>query len=277
MKILPTVRIFAVVASAVLTIAPLAACSSETKTSEGADALPTVTAGTLTVGVPTFPPFVGVENGEITGPDGEIVKAIADHYQLEVVAKPYDFAALIPAVRQGRIDVAIGSIFRTQERAKVVDFSDPLYIEPGSFIAREKIASIDSIKGKRVGTVQGYNWNDDFAAIYGDDLVQYPSSAELKQDLIAGRLDVAVDSHGTALYLYKDTGFSVTVLPPDERVESTTSPGQTALVLAKDKAQLRDALNAAVAQLHEDGSIARFLEQAGLDPTAATTGEPRLA
>jgi polar amino acid transport system substrate-binding protein len=271
-------RVFSAVAAVALLIAPLAACSGEQKAADlGAAPFPTVKAGALTVGIPTFPPFVALEGATITGPDGDIVNAIAEHYGLEVVAKPYDFAALIPAVQQGRIDVAIGSIFRTHERAKAVDFSDPLYIEPGAFIARDAFTSIDNLKGKRVGTVQGYNWNPDFEAIYGDQLVLYPSSAELKQDLIAGRLDAAIDSQGTALYLYKDDGFTVTVLPADDRVESTTAPGQTAFVLAKDKPELKQGLNEEIARLHKDGSISRFLEQAGLDPAAATTGTPRLA
>ncbi|MGB3483776.1 MAG: ABC transporter substrate-binding protein [Mycobacterium sp.] len=274
-------RVLSALAAAAMLLAPLAACSSGQQEQESADSgsapFPTVQTGALTVGVPTFPPFVGLEGGTITGPDGDIVNAIAEHYGLEVVARPYDFAALIPAVQQGRIDVAIGSIFRTHERNKSVDFSHPLYIEPGAFIATEPITSIDSLIGKRVGTVQGYNWNPDLEAIYGDSLALYPSSSELKQDLIAGRLDAAVDSQGTALYLYQDDGFTVTVLPADGRVESTTAPGQTAFVLAKDKPELKDGLNSAIKQLHEDGSIAGFLEEAGLDPAAATTGDPRFA
>jgi polar amino acid transport system substrate-binding protein len=270
-------RLGALAAAGLLALSA-AACSSEAAETDGASVdapFETVTAGTITVGVPTFPPFSGIEDGRIVGPDGEVVYEIAEHYGLEVVAEPYEFSALIPAVQQGRIDVAIGSIFRTTERDKVIDFTDPIYIEPGSFIAKDDISSVDDLKGKRVGTIQGYNWVEDVDRELGGELAQYPSSVELKQDLEAGRLDVGIDSYGTALYLYEGTEFQVKVLPPDERIAAATNPGQVGFVVKTGSTDLTEAFNDVIATLHEEDAIAPILEGAGLDPSAAKVGEPR--
>ena len=234
----------------------------------------TIEPGVLTVGVPTFPPFIGLDGDKITGPEGEIVYELAKLNDLTVKAVPYGFSALIPAVQQGRVDIGIGSLFRTKVRAEAVDFTDPIYIEPGSIVSKDGISSVDDLVGKRVGTVQGYNWVDDVNKVLGGDLKQYPSSTELKQDLEQGRLDAAIDSHGTALYLYKDTDFQVNVIEPSEQIAASTNPGQTAIILKKGNTELADILNTSIAELHENGFIADALKEAGLDLSAAEVGEP---
>jgi polar amino acid transport system substrate-binding protein len=229
------------------------------------------------VGVPNFPPFIGLEDGELTGPDGEIITALAEQHGLEVKAEVYDFAALIPAIQQGRIDVAIGSIFRTAERAEVVDFTDPLYTEPAGVISRSGEDAVADFADKKVGTIQGYNWVEDVQQVLGDNkLTLYPSSAELQQDLEAGRIDVGIDSYGTAQYLYRDTDFQVKQLAEDERIATSLEPGQTAVLVSKDNPALTTALNVGVAELHESGFIADALQKVGLDPSAAETGAPRI-
>ncbi|WP_165216228.1 ABC transporter substrate-binding protein [Schaalia sp. ZJ1691] len=262
----------------------LAACStgSGSGTNESADAKNEertsadglIDDGVLAVGVPTFPPFIGLDNGEITGPEGKILNEIASLNGWTIKAQPYDFAALIPAVQQGRIDIGMGSLFRTKERATSVDFSDPIYIEPGSIISREGYSSVRDLVDVKVGTVQGFNWVDDVNTVLGGDLKQYPSSAELKADLESGRLDAAIDSHGTALYLYAGSDYVVKVIEPDDEIEASTNPGQTGIILHKGNAALAQKLNSAIATLHDNGFIAKVLKDAGLDPDAATIGEP---
>ncbi|MDO4258467.1 MAG: ABC transporter substrate-binding protein [Actinomycetaceae bacterium] len=269
-------RRFTALISAALVAITAAACSPSGAQSGQSAAAQSGLAqeGVLRVGVPTFPPFVGIENGQITGPEGKIVNEIARLNGWKVEASPYEFSALIPAVQQGRIDIGIGSIFRTKVRAESVDFTAPIYIEPGSIISKEGHSSVRDLVDLRVGTVQGYNWVDDVNKVLGGDLKEYPSSAELKADLEAGRLDAVIDSHGTALYLYKDTPYQVNVIAPDKDIAASTNPGQTAIILQKGNSSLQSQIDASIAELHENGFIAKTLEEAGLDPKAATIGEP---
>lgn len=272
--------LWSVAAVAALSVG-LAACSSSAPDSDpqgSTDAtVSTITEGTLTVGVPNFPPFVGVKDGEITGLDGEIITELAEKNGLKIKAEAYEFAALVPAIQQGRIDVAIGAIFRTAERAEVVDFSDPIYIEPGGVISKDGISAVDDFSKLKVGTIQGYNWVEDVQKVLGDnELSLYPSSAELQQDLEAGRIDVGIDSYGTAQYLYRGSIFQVEKLAADDRIKAATEPGQTAILVSKDNPELTKALNVGLAELHKDGTIADILKTAGLDPSAADTGDPRV-
>lgn len=236
----------------------------------------TIETGTLTVGVPTFPPFIGLDGDTITGPDGAIIRAIAERLHLKIKPVSYEFSALIPALQQNRIDVALGSMFRTTERAKVINFSDPLYLEPGSLVSKTNVQTVDELVGKRVGTVQGYNWVDDVQKILGDQkLATYPSSTELKQDLEAGRLDVAIESDGTSRYLYKDEGYQINKLPKDERIQAAIHPGQTALLFNQKNTALRDSANVQIQDLHKNTTVIQdALSAAGLDPAAEKVGDP---
>jgi ABC-type amino acid transport substrate-binding protein len=49
---------------------------------------------------------------------------------------------------------------------------------------------------------------------------------------------------------------------------------QVAFVLSKGDKDLKDGLDAVIATLHQDGSIAAVLKKAGLDPDKAETGAP---
>jgi polar amino acid transport system substrate-binding protein len=270
----------AVAAALVLTGCSSGTSSSGTSSSSGSSDAPfsTITAGTLTVGVPTFPPFIGLENGKVTGPEGKIITKIADEYGLTVKPVAYDFSGLVTAVQQHRIDVAIGSIFRTAERAKAVGLSDPIYLEPGAVISKDGVDAVDDFEDRKVGTIQGYNWVDDLKKVLGDNkLTLYPSSADLQKDLEAGRIDVGIDSYGTAQYLYKGSSFKVEEFAADDRIKAGTAgnPGQTAILYAKDAKRLGTGLDEAIAKLHDDGYIAKTLEDAGLGEST-DTGAPRL-
>ncbi len=93
----------------------------------------------IRVGIsPDFKPFEYYdENGEIKGFDIDLMNSIAEKtgYEIEWVALSFD--ALIPAVQSGNVDCAISAIAKTEERAKLVDYSIPYlnakvtYVEDG--------------------------------------------------------------------------------------------------------------------------------------------------
>ncbi len=77
-----------------------------------------------------FPPFayMGGENGrDIVGFDIELAREIAKDLGLELKVINMSFDQLIPSVEKGDIDMAICSITITDERKKIVNFSDKYY------------------------------------------------------------------------------------------------------------------------------------------------------
>lgn len=68
----------------------------------------------------------------------------------------------------------------------------------------------------------------------------------------------------------------VHVSEPDERVRATMEAAQAGIPYNKSATDLGVALDAAIAEMHADGSIVAILKSYGLDGTAANIGEPRL-
>lgn len=79
----------------------------------------------------TFPPFeYRADNGEITGFDIDLIKAIGEDQGLTVEIQHLGFDSLIPALQTGSIDVAASGMSITPERQNSVLFSDA-YINAG--------------------------------------------------------------------------------------------------------------------------------------------------
>jgi polar amino acid transport system substrate-binding protein len=86
-----------------------------------------VNAGKLTVGTPVTPPYVLKNGGEITGVDAEIIKEIAALECLEVDWQEVTFAAGMQSLQSGRVDTSMGGIYRTAERAGLLDLGATAY------------------------------------------------------------------------------------------------------------------------------------------------------
>ena len=92
----------------------------------------------------TYPPFEFQKDGKYVGIDIDLMNAIAAEEGFEVEIKPMDFKGIIPAITANQLDGAIASISITDERKKVVDFSDPYYQAGLSLIVNEDNNDIKS-------------------------------------------------------------------------------------------------------------------------------------
>jgi polar amino acid transport system substrate-binding protein len=234
----------------------------------------TVEKGTLTVSTFDLPPFTKVDGKNLTGVDGDILKAVAKKECLSVTAKPMGTAAVIPTVQAGRADVSAGDWYRTAKRAEVVSLTDPLYTDQMGVISKEGVTKISDMVGKTVGTVDGYLWVDDIKKVLGSSVKVYPNSLNMVQDLKAGRIDIGIDSFGSAKF--SNPQLKVTVAEPDQRVAASLEGAQAAFPTVKSNSALLAALNANIAELHSSGELVKILEAHGLPASAADTGAPRL-
>jgi polar amino acid transport system substrate-binding protein len=231
--------------------------------------------GTLTVGLTEIPPFSYTKGADAAGVDVDIVEQFALANCLDVTYEPVTYTAAIPSVQDERVDLTIGDWYRTRERTAVVNLSAPLYLDEMGAVSKG-ITTVDDLKGKAVGTVDGYLWVEDLRKLLGGDLKVYPSSVELKQDLEAGRLDVAIDAYGTALYYFKGSNYKVTTVKPDPAVDATVEPAQTTFPYPKGATELGEALDESIAQLHKSGKMEEILTKHGLPASSADVGKPRL-
>lgn len=264
----------------VLTCATLVAGPAAAETCTPAHKFDTIQKGVMTVAATTFPPFsIPQTDGSITGIDAEIVNSIAAMECLTVKAVPVEYAAAIQYVVAGKADVAIGDYYRTEIRQQVVNMSSPLYVDEMGILSKDGLDTIDSLKGKNVGTVQGYLWVADMKAVLGNDLKLYNTNVAMQQDLRAGRIQVGVDGTAASVEAQKKgalEGIQIKVAKPDPRVRASVEAAQAGLPLSKTNDAMLIAVNEDLAEIRKSGKLVEIMEKFGMPASAAETGAPRL-
>ncbi|WP_163220331.1 substrate-binding periplasmic protein, partial [Citrobacter freundii] len=78
--------------------------------------------------------------------------------------------------------------YRTAAREKVVTLSNPVYLDQLAVASIEGYDTLDQLKGKKVGTVEGYAWVTQMENEL-EGSTTYPSSLNLAQDIQSKRID----------------------------------------------------------------------------------------
>ncbi|MBK0422045.1 amino acid ABC transporter substrate-binding protein [Leucobacter sp. CSA2] len=237
-----------------------------------ADTFSTVAPGTLTVSLYSLPPFVAPTNdGGIEGVDADILESFAAKECLTITPAPVATAAVIPAVQGGRADVAAGAWWRSADRAKVVALTEPVYLDEMAVVSSEGLDELSQLRGKRVGTVDGYLWVKDAKAYLQDGLKVYKSANDMYQDLKVGRITIALDGYGDAPLHAPDR--KVKVIKPDPAVAASLRPPQTCYPVSLENAKLLDALNTHISEMKGSGELKKILKKHGLPGSSADTGD----
>jgi polar amino acid transport system substrate-binding protein len=228
--------------------------------------LTTYTSGTLTVGVPENPPYTKTEGTSASGLEIDIVTKLAADECLNIAYVPITYANGIPMIsEQKRTDIATGGWYVTAARAKQVGFTTPTFYDTMGIISKTGASSVSDIQSVgTVGTGTGFSWNEDMTKILGASLKQYPGTVEMKQDLLNGRLQAALDGYAVAVDAYKGTDFKVEPAKKDDRVAITTSQPTIAFPVAKENTALSNALSGLIDSYRKDGSLAAILAKYSL-------------
>lgn len=204
----------------------------------------------------TFPPMEFVENGKRTGFDVELVEAMAAKMGRKVEWTDIDFKGLIPGLISKRYDMAVSAIYITDERKKVVDFTEPYFA--GGLVAMVKdgntsIKSPADLNGKKVsvqvGTKSVSYVKEKFPQV---QLVEVEKNQEMFNLVDIGRADAAVTGKPAA-FQYARTRPGLKVLPEQITTE------EYGMALRKDTPELTRAVNDALAKLKADGSYAKIV------------------
>ena len=123
----------------------LVACGAETSPTEETTVTDTTETeneeGPLLVGMEAaYPPYnwtqsddsndaVAIENSQdyANGYDVQIARLVGEAMGREVIIVKTEWEGLLPALQSGKIDIIVAGMSPTEERAKVIDFSDPYY------------------------------------------------------------------------------------------------------------------------------------------------------
>ena len=223
---------------------------------------------TLIVGTePTFPPFEFTENEKDVGFDIDLAQAVCDKLGYKMEVKNLGFDALIPALRSGQIDMIASGMDATPERQKQVSFTEPYFQDGYSVVVRKDNTSIngfDDLKGRTVGSQVGTK-GVDLATEAGATVKQYDANSQGWMELQSGTCDAVVINTSVALYYMKEGGDKDLKIVGDAK----KADAGIAMAVSKDKPELLEKVNKALADLKADGTYAKLYKKwFGVDPKA---------
>ena len=247
-------KTLAIVLTGIMTMSLAVAAGAEEKAE-----LTTVTPGKLTMSTnAAFPPYeMTTDSGDFEGIDVEIAGAIAEELGLELQIDDMDFDAALLAAQQGKSDIVMAGVTVTDERKKVMEFSDSYSTGIQVIIVPEgsEIAGVDDLEGHMIGTQRGttgYMYcSDDFGE---DSVTAYDNGLTAVQALNNGQVDcVVIDSAPAKEFVKANPGL---VILDTEYVREDYAIG-----MGKGNTALLEAVNEALAKLQKDGTIQEIVDK----------------
>lgn len=233
--------------------------ASEETTDEAAGEVTTVNAGKLTMSTnAAFPPYeMTTDSGDLEGIDIEVAGAIAEKLGLELQVDDMDFDAALLATQSGKSDMVMAGVTVTDERQKVMDFSDTYAEGIQSIIVPEDsdIASADDLAGKIIGTQRGTTGyiycTDDFGE---DSVVAYDDGLTAVQALNNGQVDaVVIDNAPAKEFVAANPGLKI--------LDTAYAQEDYAIGVAKGNTELLNAINGALEELQADGTLQSIVDK----------------
>ncbi len=213
--------------------------------------------GAMVVGIDDqFPPMGFVEDGELTGFDVELSKLVAEKLGVEAEIQPIDWSAKEMELNSGNIDVIWNGYTITPGRIEQVEFTKP-YLNNEQVLVVAKDASYQTkadLEGKVVGAQAESAGLDALKAdpeLSGAvaDIPEYDDYMMALLDLGSSRLDaIAIDK----ILI----GYAISQDPGKYRIlDESLSNEYYGIGCAKGAVALREAIDKALDELYEDGSI----------------------
>jgi ABC-type amino acid transport substrate-binding protein len=226
--------------------------------------------GGITLGIANDPPFTFQDDQtkEYDGIDVRIMKEVSTRLGIKDVKwELVQFDALIPGLIADRWDVVVDNLHENPKRLEVISFSGPSYWY-GSALAVAKgnpkaIHKWEDLAGKTVGTIRG-SISQGLLEARNDlkELKLYTSNESEFADIIAGRLDVAMeDGLKIGQFIKKNPDAAIELAQgytpqPDEY-------GYARYGIRKDDVDLNLAVSRALAEMRADGTLSSIVKEFG--------------
>ncbi len=213
---------------------------------------------TLRVGVEIpYPPFAYYDaNGVLTGFDIEIATALCAELGRKCEFKHFEFDNLLPALAANDSDMVVAGLAPTEERKKLVDFTDKYFRSHSIFIERAGAATRttpEMLAGKKIGVQQGTTQSKYLEKFYPQSIVaQFENFDDTADALIAGELTLMLVDGLAGYELLKSKKGSGLELAGDP-ISSDLLIAASHIAVRKGNDKLRESLNEAIRQIREKG------------------------
>jgi cystine transport system substrate-binding protein len=218
-------------------------------------------AGELVIGIEgTYPPYTyhdGATN-RLVGYDVEVAEAIAGKLGVKARFVESRWDSLVIGLDAGLWDTVINQVSVTAERREKYDFSVPYTYTHGVVIIRNDnadIGSFDDLNGKSLAQTITSNWAQ-LGERYGAKIIGTDGFNESVQLVIDRRVDATINDDVAYADYLKEHPESPT------KIAATSTDGtESAVILAKNQNELREAVNGAITELSADGTLTRLSQK----------------
>lgn len=200
------------------------------------------------------------DTNEVIGFDADTARAIGEKLgvQVEIVEAPWE--SLFAGLDGGRYDIVVNGVEVTDERSEKYDFSEPYaYIHTALVVRGDNsdITGFDDLKGKKTVNSIGSTYME-LAESYGATAVGVSTLNDTIQNVIDGRADATLNAD-VSIYDYLNQ-------QPDANIKivaTTEDASHVAIPIRKgdETASFEKAVNEAIQQLKEDGTLAELSEK----------------
>lgn len=206
-----------------------------------------------------YAPFNMVDaSGQLQGFDVDIAKALCAEMKADCEIVAQDWDGIIPGLRARKYDAIIASMSITEERQRVVDFTDPYYSNVLAFAAAKGTdlkTSKEGLKGLTVGaqraTIAGQYLEDNLGDVVNVKLYDTQDNAYL--DLASGRLDALLSDKFPAYdWLSTDVGQNYEFKGADIDINDKIG------IAVRKNDPLSEKFNAALQAIVADGTYAEI-------------------
>lgn len=214
-----------------------------------------------------YPPFNFVaSDGSLQGFEIDLAKAVCAVEKLDCTFVAQDWEGLIPGLLANKYDAIFASMSITDERRKVVAFSEKYYSSPALFAVDSANAGMDvspaAMRGKIVGaqaaTVSA-RYLEQVYAPAGVEVKLYSAQDEANLDLVSGRLDAMLCDKLVLLPWLNDTDEGKCCRSAGGDIADPAFFGDgVGAALRKEDAGLKAVIDRGVEALRADGEYARI-------------------
>ena len=220
----------------------------------GFPAFTTLEEGVLQVGnCLDYPPFESVKNGDEVGFDIDLVEETASRLGLTVDWIKADFDTIFTAVAGDQFDMVAAASTITDEREQVVDFSVPYFNSLQSLTVNTQetpdIGEGDVVAAQK-GTT-GKLWATENLVPQGVEVKTFQSATDMFRDLEAGNVVGVINDKPASVGIIVD-------LPSLAVVQDIDTDEHYGFAFSPSNPELREAMNAAFAQVVADGTYAEI-------------------
>ena len=216
-----------------------------------------------------FEPFEYTKGEDYYGIDMEIASLLAEKLGKELVIENMDFDAVCLSVSQQKCDIAMAGLTINEEREKYVTFTDSYYsasqrlIVPSNDTAFDDCKSADDVAAKlaelkesdKIGVQQGTTGHVYCSDDWGEEnVVAFQSGAAAVQALQQGKVDcVVIDQEPAKAFVEANDGLKI--------LDTQYANEDYAAAVSKKNPELTEALNKALQELKDDGTVQEILDK----------------